>query len=157
MAATIRVLLLSSGVVPGAGSRRVERSLVEAALLQASGATSIGRLCPRCGSSDHGQPWVRGGEETTYVSLSYTEGLTVAAWSSAGAVGVDVEREGAGDAGVYGDLATWTRAEAILKATGEGLRRDPGDLPDVWSRPLTDLPPATSGRSRCWAEPSSTA
>ena len=83
---------------------------------------------------------MRGAESATYVSIAYTDGATVVAWSSAGPVGIDVERDDGRDAGTYGDLATWTRSEAILKATGEGLRRDPSDLPEVWSTPLVGLP-----------------
>ena len=118
----------------------MERARLEAELLRASGATSIGRLCPRCSGSDHGRPWARGGDGATFVSLSYTDGLSVAAWSTSGPIGVDVERDDGRDAGVYGDLVTWTRAEAILKATGEGLHRDPADLPPAWTTPLPDLP-----------------
>jgi hypothetical protein len=136
----VGVVCLTPVSGPGSGTRPVERVRLEAAVLRAVGATSIGRLCPRCGGSDHGRPWARGGDGTTYVSLAYADGLSVAAWSTTGPVGVDVERDDGRDAGDYGDLPTWTRTEAVLKATGEGLRRDPGDLPEAWTTPLPDLP-----------------
>jgi ribosomal protein S27AE len=138
---------------PGSGTRPVERARLAAALADAAGIVALGRLCPRCGSSDHGRPWARGRGGTTYVSLAYADGIAVAAWSTVGAVGVDVERDDGRDAGVYGDLVAWTRAEAVLKATGEGLRRDPADLPDAWTTPLLDLPTGYVGHLALLREP----
>lgn len=93
------------------------------------GAVDVVRLCPRCASPAHGRPRVVG-PDPPHVSLAYADVLAVVAWSWDGPVGVDVEREGP-PVGDFGDRLGWTRAEALLKATGEGLRRDPTDLPDL--------------------------
>jgi hypothetical protein len=116
--------------------RRELRGLIEEVVRREVGATSVVRSCLRCGSSDHGRPHALTGDgNPPYVSLSYTEGLAVAAWTWAGPIGVDVERTGP-PVGEFGDRRAWTRAEAILKATGEGLSRDPRDLPDMSTAPL---------------------
>jgi phosphopantetheinyl transferase len=93
------------------------------------GAVDVVRLCPRCASAAHGRPRVVG-PHPPHVSLAYADGLAVVAWSWEGPVGIDVEREGP-PVGEFGDRLGWTRAEALLKATGEGLHRDPTDLPDL--------------------------
>ena len=136
----VRVVRLDAPVEDRDELRRV----AHARLAAETGATLVGRLCPRCGSAGHGRPWVRvAGGPAPHVSLSYAGPVVLVAWTWAGPVGVDVERAGT-DAGVYGDLAAWTRAEAVLKASGEGLRRDPTDLPQMWSTPL-DLGPDLVG------------
>jgi hypothetical protein len=97
-----------------------------------TGADRVVRLCPRCGSSDHGRPVVLGGPgPAPYVSIGYARDLAVVAWAPDRAVGIDAELGGP-------ELGGWTRAEAVLKATGEGLHRDPDDLgdDDVWTDPL---------------------
>lgn len=74
----------------------------------------VTRLCPACGSTAHGRPHRRG----THVSLGYAPGVVLVATAST-PVGVDVEE---------GDDAAWTRTEAVLKCTGEGLRRPPAEV-----------------------------
>ncbi len=74
------------------------------------------RLCPHCGSADHGRPRLTG----AHLSLAYADGLVAIAMADV-PVGVDVESDG--------HLA-WTRAEAVLKLTGEGVRRDPSTVRD---------------------------
>ena len=91
------------------------------------GAT-VSRLCPHCGSADHGRPRL----PERHLSLAYAEGLVAIAVSDR-PVGVDVERKG--------HLA-WTRAEAVLKLTGEGVRRDPATVRDDQAWTLTLAPPA---------------
>ena len=70
--------------------------------------------------------------------MSYAEDLVAVAWSWDGPVGIDIATVGP-PVGEYGDVRTWTRIEALLKATGEGLRRDPRDLPDLATREI-ELP-----------------
>ncbi len=112
------------------------RSLLHDVLREEVGASDVVRVCPRCGSADHGRPRTRGAD--VHVSLSYAGALGVVAWSAEGPVGIDVAEEGP-PVGEFGDRRTWTRIEALLKATGEGLSRDPADLPDLPTRDL-DLP-----------------
>lgn len=103
----------------------------------------VTRLCPRCGSTAHGRPRMRG----AHLSLSYTEGLVLVARSDV-PVGVDVQ-PGEPD---------WARTEAILKCTGDGL----GGTPDETGLHLQRLPirhgwmatrgPAALSWSTSWAE-----
>ena len=131
--------------------RRFDRADLRAAvheLLRTDlGATAVGRLCPRCASSTHGVPWARLADGTNpTLTIAYTDGLAAVAWSHHGPVGIDVERTGPPVEG-YGDRASWTRTEALLKATGEGLARDPRDpdvIPDLPVQALT-LPPGYVG------------
>jgi 4'-phosphopantetheinyl transferase len=106
------------------------RRVAEAWVTERAGQVS--RLCPWCGSVAHGRPMVADG----FVSFAYAPGLVVVALADA-PVGLDVERSGPVPPG-FADTAAWTRAEAVLKATGEGLRRDPTEADTVpcWSAPL---------------------
>jgi 4'-phosphopantetheinyl transferase len=93
--------------------------------------------CPRCGA-EHGPVEVHG--VPAVASVAYTDGLVVAALASTGSairLGVDVEVERpdpvrAADLGALlgvppaAALRRWTQVEAVLKATGHGLRVDPG-------------------------------
>jgi phosphopantetheinyl transferase len=82
--------------------------------------------CPRCGSVEHGRPYVEG---PASVSVAHATGLTVVAVSMVGSVGVDVEPEVS---------ASWVRREAVGKALGTGLLAEP--LPEpTWSADL-DIP-----------------
>lgn len=102
------------------------RRTAEDLLRAATGARQVVRLCPACGSAEHGRPVALGTD--AHVSISYAGDLVAVAWSYDGPVGIDVEH-GA-------DRLEWTRVEALLKATGEGVRA----WPDVT---LPDLPSAS--------------
>lgn len=93
-----------------------------------SGTVTSGRLCPACGSSDHGRPWLRHEGHRVQVSLARSGPHLVTAIAQR-AVGVDVEAavidvlpELVYAPGESDDLArSWARKEAILKARGTGL------------------------------------
>lgn len=97
--------------------------------LAALGIRDISHRCVHCGATDHGQPFAEG---IGSLSLSHAGGLTLAAIAD-GPLGIDHEPIGAAaPANVVahpsetGDpLRLWVRKEALLKATGRGLRLDP--------------------------------
>ena len=157
-----------------------QRSLLGAALLRlaagqrqcrAPAALTVDRSCPQCGAP-HGRPQVAG----LHVSVSHSGDLVTVAVTEAGPVGVDVEQitgieptelaasvltaaEAGQVADAEGFLRLWTRKEAVLKATGDGLAvpmtdievtgpREAARLLRYASRPglavqLHDLAPAT--------------
>ena len=94
-----------------------------------------GRLCPRCGSSVHGRPWLTVDGVTRHVSLSRS-GPHLVTVLAAAPVGVDVESVSAvasrwdpalvlapvERAGSDPERArAWARKEAVLKRRGTGL------------------------------------
>ena len=108
------------------------------------------RRCATCGTDRHGKPHVVGMRDV-HVSVSYGERMAVAAVTSLGEVGVDVEDLESADfdgfnsvtldpsevdqlANLRGDALLgaraqlWSRKEAILKATGHGLVVDPSQV-----------------------------
>lgn len=102
------------------------------------GPVSVGRLCPRCASSEHGRPWARFGDVDVAVSVSRSgQHLVTAIAPGAGAVGVDVEEIAAIERSwpdtvlAPGERAEtpldrarmWVAKEAILKVEGTGLSR----------------------------------
>lgn len=109
--------------LPLGASRAVRRRLVDTWLSAEVGQVS--RLCPACGSSDHGRPRLTG-PKPRHLSLAYADGLALVAVADR-AVGVDLERAGPAPEG-FADRQAWTTYEALVKATGEGIRRDPADL-----------------------------
>jgi len=96
--------------------------------LAALGIGEVAHRCPRCGAADHGQPFAEG----VALSLSHAGGVTLAALSE-GPVGIDHEPLGvnvprdvvAHPSETDDPLRLWVRKEAVLKATGLGLRIDP--------------------------------
>ncbi len=121
------------------------RAEVARLLGSAAGEVVVAHRCPHCGSADHGRPLVvlPDGRRPPHVSIGRTRGLTVVAVSEAGSVGVDVEPVGAASFDGFDDVAlhpaeraatagertrSWVRKEALLKATGAGLRTDPREV-----------------------------
>lgn len=131
--------------------RRVEdrrRFALAAALLrlmvarhtgEAPGEIAIDRTCARCGEP-HGRPVIGGpgAELGLHASVSHAGELAVVVLTRAAPVGVDVEALGpvppatliqeitaSGELlyveDAHGFYRTWTRKEAVLKATGAGL------------------------------------
>jgi 4'-phosphopantetheinyl transferase len=147
--------LLGAGEIERARQYRLaadtDRVLLGAVLLRLAAARHLGsqpaglaidRTCGRCGAQ-HGRPQLPG--SGLHASVSHSGDVVVVALTAAGPVGVDVEAVRAIDFAPVadsvctpaerGDVRTaagfytcWTRKEAVLKATGEGL-----------SRPMTDL------------------
>jgi hypothetical protein len=94
--------------------RELGHALLEAEL----GAVSVGRLCPRCGSAEHGRPYVVTPHRTApRVSLSYADALVAIAWAD-GPVGIDVENDGAPVGAV--ERRQLSATEARFKADGNG-------------------------------------
>lgn len=107
----------------------------------------LDRTCDTCGRA-HGRPRLSG--TGLYASISHAGEFVAVAITETGRVGVDVERIRTGAASELASVACaveelehvrsaddffvyWTRKEAVLKATGEGLRRPLTDV--VVSRP----------------------
>ena len=117
------------------------RVAVAAATGCAARAVTVRRDCARC-YRPHGRPVLPGTD--LHASISHSGEVVAVALTRLGPVGVDVEAEVAidhealhpqllGPGEQVGDLAefyrTWTRKEAVLKATGDGLRVPMAALP----------------------------
>jgi len=124
-------------------------------------SATIDRTCEVCGEP-HGRP--RLAQPGLEASISHAGDVVAVALTDAGPVGVDIEVVSSGE---YESLITsvctpaeqeflrgprdfyayWTRKEAVLKATGEGLRRPMTDLvvtPPQAAPSLLELGPAIS-------------
>lgn len=101
------------------------RALAEAALVIETGAASVVRQCPQCGSTEHGRPFLVGSD--LQVSIAYAGDVAAIAWGKS-PVGIDLELATATPPdGV--EVRAWTRLEALGKAAGVGVRTWPHSLP----------------------------
>jgi 4'-phosphopantetheinyl transferase len=125
------------------------RNVVAAQLATTPEAVEIDRRCTKCGKP-HGKTRIDGEAATLDVSISHSGDRVAVALSSAGPVGVDVEEVKPDPGGVPQlalaptELASlqqlsereqeaafirmWVRKEAVLKATGHGLRIPPDQV-----------------------------
>jgi 4'-phosphopantetheinyl transferase len=139
----------------------------------------LDRSCRRCGAP-HDRPRIADHDSRLRISISHSGSRVAVAVTTGGDIGVDVEQLGAriGLASLTesvltteeaaelrripsgeqdaGFLAYWTRKEAILKASGEGLRVAPDQLavspPDQPPRLLAwPRRPEMHGRIAMWA------
>lgn len=128
------VRVRSVALEPGIPRRETAWRLVRQ-MLPASAALSA--QCPSCGADDHGPVRVSGASGRA--SIAYADDRAFVAVSTdprVRALGVDAERrrdpvrdaagyEGLFASGVPASVRSWTRVEAVLKALGTGIRRDP--------------------------------
>lgn len=144
-------------------SRALQRLVMSHYLGCAPGDVMIRRRCAHCGSADHGRP--SAGPGAPDYSVSHSGAWAVLAVAGSGRVGADLERRGlrhadiallagatldpaeraefrslpaAGRPGWF--YRMWTRKEAVLKATGQGLTMPVSAL-DVRTSPVA-VPPA---------------
>ncbi len=143
-----------------------DRFALGAVLLRVAAARTLGlpcaavvvdRACEACGRP-HGRPRLAGTD--LHASVSHSGALVLVATTRAGPVGVDVEEvrpldhrellpavSTAADAAQVrhaGDFfVLWTRKEAVVKATGTGLR---AALPEVAVGPPDRPPPSFEAR-----------
>jgi 4'-phosphopantetheinyl transferase len=148
------------------GTAAADRALLAASVALVLGCdaseVTVTRRCDHCGSTVHGRPVVAA-PRPAFASLSRAGDLVAVAVSLAAPVGIDLESLAAVAASPFDDVALtpaerarvvgavdplrlratlWTRKEALLKATGAGLRVDPslvgigadGTL-DTWAAP----------------------
>lgn len=120
------------------------RSAAAEALQTDAATITLDRTCPDCGAP-HGKPSVVGGGP--HISVSHSRDVVLVAVTPVAPVGVDIEvidggrmdyRQvlpsvcGPDESAFVTDLADfltyWTRKEAVLKATGHGLRLAMSDV-----------------------------
>lgn len=103
---------------------------------------TVGHLCPRCGSGEHGRPFVvdaAGAVRGVWVSVSRAGDWSAAIVSASGPVGIDIEDAAASvppavvshpDERWTPQLLprVWAAKEATMKALGTGLATDPRDV-----------------------------
>ncbi|WP_165355077.1 4'-phosphopantetheinyl transferase family protein [Nocardioides oleivorans] len=119
-----------------------------------------GRLCPRCGSSRHGRPWLRAYGVAHHVSLSRSGPHLVTVLADV-PVGIDVESVADVARGWDATLVlapgesaetdldrarAWSRKEAVLKQRGTGL------LIPMTTVDLADLDEPAALDGEAWAD-----
>ncbi|MFC4913073.1 4'-phosphopantetheinyl transferase family protein [Actinomadura gamaensis] len=119
---------------------------------------AIDRACPDCGKP-HGRPRVVGRPDAPHISVSHSGDRIGVALSPHGPLGLDVEESreistdiarhvlapGESAAGLADLLVYWTRKEALLKATGDGLRFP---MPRLRTTPAQEPPRLLSWQGR---------
>jgi 4'-phosphopantetheinyl transferase len=125
------------------------RTTVAAQLGTTPEEVQIDRRCTDCGKQ-HGKPSIRTDGDPVHVSISHSGYRVAVALSLAGPVGVDVEELKPDPGGIpqmalsplelktlqtlperdqeMGFIRMWVRKEALLKATGHGLRISPDQV-----------------------------
>lgn len=92
------------------------------------------RLCPRCGSSEHGRPSVRvSGRPAPHVSLSRHDTHAVVVVCRVAPVGIDVD---------VASEPAWARREAVGKALGVGITEEVAEPGPAWV--TITAPPGTT-------------
>ena len=126
--------------------RSVTRTILSQALGTQAADLVISRSCPTCGSSEHGRPSVAGSPIVFSVSSSGAVAAVAIAGSPVG-VDIEIERSDVGPqfAALTGDerrqitampaerqrsgfFRLWTAKEAVIKAGGGTLGRDPATV-----------------------------
>lgn len=126
----VRSVALEPGIPRRETAWRLARQMLPA-------SSALSARCPSCGADDHGPVRVSG--VSARASIAYAGDRAVVAVSTdprVRALGVDAERrrapvrdaagyDGLFSSGVPASVRSWTRVEAVLKALGTGIRRDP--------------------------------
>ncbi len=128
--------------------RALIRELVAYVSAVPADAVRVDAMCPTCGGP-HGKPIIAApiaARGRIHVSVSRCVGVVVAAATTAGPIGVDVEPADTGKDRISGvrsiapappgidaesaeaTLRRWTAIEAVLKADGRGLTLDPSNV-----------------------------
>lgn len=122
------------------------RRVAAAQLSIAPADVVVDRRCAACGGS-HGRPKILAGSDNLSVSISHAGNRVAVALCTTGMVGVDIEESAQSSEGVVhwalseaerrvlnvlpepergeGFVCMWVRKEAVLKASGHGLRVSP--------------------------------
>jgi 4'-phosphopantetheinyl transferase len=140
----------------------------------------IARRCAVCGAEDHGKPYLEppgGTPSDVRFNPSYSDHVVVVAVARGCEVGVDVERIDPGigwreiagyafstaerdslsalddDSALHAFYRTWTRKEAVSKASGEGLSLLPemGSYSWDFDAPAGSFEASDTDRARSWA------
>jgi phosphopantetheinyl transferase len=85
------------------------------------GKVALGHLCPHCGAGDHGRPIVLDRPKLS-ISRSRSGALEATAISTIGTIGIDIES--IAKVGDQDRAFDWVAKEALVKATGHGIRID---------------------------------